>query len=440
MWRRGAASFISTKRRPSNGRLRTIVTPHVPTFTFGPFSLSTDDARLTRDGVEVPLRARAFHTLRVLLQHAGEFVHSDVLKAEAWDGTHVSRHTIEVTVAEVRRHLGDHSRWLVHRSKIGYALEVPRSDSARRGWHFWSQRSRTGYERAIECFTRAIGESPSDFRAFEGLSASYLALAIFGLRPPLQMYPRFLEAHEHAAALSGLRPELRCNRAFGLCVFEHRPVESETEFLRTLDENPSIASTYVRLAMLYGSQGCFDEALEILDRGKQHDPLLPTLAASDVLVRCWQRDFDSAIALGRQGVALHPYLLAMRVNYAQALQFAGRLDEALVQYQIASTMSPDAPGVRALEGACHALLGHPHHARATLEDLEALRGSHYIDAHYMAILHNALGHHREALQELERASVENSASLYMLEVSPRFDALRNERAFRRLVRRTQAAS
>jgi DNA-binding winged helix-turn-helix (wHTH) protein len=412
----------------------------VPTFTFGPFSLSTDAARLTRDGREVPLRPRAFHILRVLLQHAGEFVHADVIKAEAWEGAHVSRHTVEVTIAEVRRHLGDHSHWLVHRSKIGYALEVPRSDAARRGWHFWSQRTRTGYERAIECFTLALGESPSDSRAFEGLSASYLALAIFGLRAPLQMYPRFLEAHEHAAALSGLRPELRCNRAFGLCVFEHRPLESETEFLRTLDENPAMASTYVRLAMLYGSQGSFAEALEILDRGKQRDPLLPTLAASDVLVRCWQRDFDSAIALGRQGIALHPYLLAMRVNFAQALQFAGRPDEALVHYQIASTMSPDAPGVRALEGACHAVLGRPHAARATLAELEVLRRSQYIDAHYMVVLHNALGQRRKALEELERASIENSASLYMLDVSPRFDALRDDSAFLRLVRRTRAAS
>jgi DNA-binding winged helix-turn-helix (wHTH) protein/Tfp pilus assembly protein PilF len=412
----------------------------VPTFTFGPFSLSTDDARFTRDGREVPLRPLAFHTLRVLLQHEGAFVDSDVLKAEAWEGRHVSRHTVEVTVAEVRRRLGEFSRWLVHRSKIGYALEVPRSDDARRGWHFWSQRTPTGYERAIECFTRAIGESPCDSRAFEGLSASYLALAIFGLRPPLQMYPRFLEAHEQAAALSGLRPELRCNRAFGLCVFEHRPLESEAEFLRTLDENPSMASTYVRLAMLYGSQGCFDEALEILDRGRQQDPLLPTLAASEVLVCCWQRDFDAAVARGRQGIALHPYLLAMRVNYAQALQFAGRRDEALVQYQTATAMSPDTPGVRALEGACQAALGRPHQARATLEDLEALRRTQYIDAHYMVVLHEALGQPRQAFAELERACAENSASLYMLDVSPRFDALRGDRAFRRLVGRSRAVS
>jgi DNA-binding winged helix-turn-helix (wHTH) protein/tetratricopeptide (TPR) repeat protein len=404
-------------------------------FTFGPFSLSTDASRMTRDGVEVRLRPRAFHTLRVLLQHLGAFVDYDAMIAEAWEGTHVSRHTVDVTVSEVRRHLGEYGRWIVHRPKFGYALDVPRSDElVRQGWHYWSQRTRTGCERAIDCFKRAIGESPSDFRAFEGLSASYLTLAIFGMRRPLEMYPRFLEAHDQAAALSGLRPELRCNRAFGLHVFEHRPAESEAEFLRTLDEKPTLASTYVRLGLLYGSLGRFDEALEILGRGKQLDPLLPTLAASEVLVRCWQRDFDAAVALGRQGIELHPYLQVIRVNYGQALQFAGRPDEAIAQYQIASIISPDVPWLRALEGACQAMLGRRRDARAMLEGLEVLRRSEYVDAYHMGVFRAALGQPREAFAELERAYAENSAWLYTLDVDPWLDALRAESGFRRLYR------
>ena len=409
-------------------------------FTFGPFRLDTDAPQLTRDGVELRLRRRAFHTLRVLLQHVGEFVDYDTLLAEAWDGTHVSHHTIDVTIAEVRSRLGEYAGWLVHRSRIGYALDVPRSEElVRQGWHFWTQRTRTGCERAIDCFTRAIAESPTDFRAFEGLSASYLTLAIFGMRYPTEMYPRFLDAHERAVALNRLRPELRCNRAFGLCVFEHHPDESEAEFLRTLEEKPSLGSAYVRLALLYGSLGRFDDALESIGRGKQQDPLLPTLAACEVLVRCWQRDFETAVELGRQGIELHPYLQVLRVNYAQALLSAGRPDEALAQYQIASIMSPDVLWLRALEGACQATLGRRRDARAMLQGLEALRRTEYLDAYHMAILHGALGHTHEALAELDRASAENSAWLYTLDVDPMLDALRGQPRFRRLCGRRRVS-
>jgi DNA-binding winged helix-turn-helix (wHTH) protein/tetratricopeptide (TPR) repeat protein len=405
-------------------------------FTFGPFSLSTTACRLTRDGAQIRLRPQAFHALRVLLQHLDAFVDYETMIAEAWEGTHVSRHTIDVTVAEVRRQLGEYGRWIVHRHKFGYALEVPSSDGlVRQGWHFWSQRTRTGCERAIDCFKRAIGESPSDFRAFEGLSASYLTLAIFGIQCPLEAYPRFLEAHNQAVTLSGLRPELRCNRAFGLGVFERSPVEAEAEFLRTLEERPSIAPAYARLGMLYGSLSRFDEALDVIHRGKELDPLLPTLAASEVLIRCWMRDFDTAVELGSHSIELHPYLQVIRVNYAQALQFAGRHDEALAQYQIASIMSPDVPWLRALEGTCQALLGRRRDARSMLEGLEALRRSQYIDAYYMGVFRAALGQPGEAVAELERARAENSAWLYTLDVDPQFDGLRRDASFRRLRRR-----
>lgn len=404
-------------------------------FVFGPFSLDTAASRLTRDGLPLRLRPLAFHTLRVLLQHRGEVVGYEAMIADAWQGTHVSRHTVDVTVGEVRKLLGEYGRWIVHRPKFGYALEVPRSDElVRQGWHFWNQRTRAGCAHAVECFKRAISESPSDFRAFEGLSASYLALAIFGTRPPLEVYPRFLEAHEQAAILSGLRPELRCNRAFGLCVFERRFADAEVEFVKTLDEKPQLAATYVRLGMLYGALGRFDEALEVLTRGRQVDPLLPTLAAAEVLVRCWQRDFDAAVSVGRAGVELHPYLHVVRVNYAGALEFAGRVEEALAQYQVASVISPDLPWLRALEGACQARLGRMGDARAILEGLEGLRRSEYVDAYHMAIFRAALGRMKEAIAELERAIDENSAWLYALGVDPRLDVLRGDMRFRRLLR------
>jgi hypothetical protein len=58
----------------------------------------------------------------------------------------------------------------------------------------------------------------------------------------------------------------------------------------------------------------------------------------------------------------------------------------------------------------------------------------------MAVFRGALGQPREALAELERAHAENSASLYMLDIDPKLDALRAEPGFRRLRRRRRRAS
>jgi DNA-binding winged helix-turn-helix (wHTH) protein/Flp pilus assembly protein TadD len=404
-------------------------------FTFGPFAMHAAGARLLRDGAEVRLRPRAFRALEVLLLHRGEYIGYEQMMAEAWTGTFVSRHTIDVTVREAKRSLGEYARWVVHRPKLGYCLEVPTSDElVRKGWHFLSRRTHEGAERAIECFQQAGEECPADFRAFDGLSTCLLMLATFGMRPPGEVYGGFLAAHERAVALGGLRPELRCNRAHGLHLFEHKLDEAHSEFLRAMQEKPTCATAHVRTALLYGTLGRLDDALDIIERGYRADPLLPTLPATDVLVRVWRRDFAGAIAVGPTAVELHPYLQVARVNYAQALEFSGRLDDALAQYERASIMFPDLPWLRALEGTCLAKMGRTREACAILAELEQRRRTDYVDAYFMAVLHGVLGHPADAFRELRRALDENAAPLYALDVDPKMDAFRGDPRFARLRR------
>src|SRR6266496_1080336 len=105
-------------------------------YTFGPFVLSTDALRLYRDGTEIPIRPQVFHALRVLLTHPGAVVAYEAMLVEAWGGTHVSRHTVEVTLGEIRRLLGEYGSWIVHVGRCNYVLRVPESDRlVRHGWH-----------------------------------------------------------------------------------------------------------------------------------------------------------------------------------------------------------------------------------------------------------------------------------------------------------------
>jgi DNA-binding winged helix-turn-helix (wHTH) protein len=404
-------------------------------FTFGPFTFDAASARLSRDNAEVRLRPQALHVLRVLLQHRGRSIGYDQMIAEAWHGTFVSRHTVDVTASEVKRAMGEYGRWIVHRPKVGYCLEVPSSEElVQKGWHFASRRTKEGAERAIACFQQASVQCPGDFRAFEGLSTCYLMQATFGMRPPREAYASFLQAHERAVEEGGLTPELRCNRAHGLHMFEHRPHEAETEFLRTLEDRPAFATVHVRMALMYATLGNLDRALEVVKQGYQADPLLPTLPSAEVNVLVWRREFDQAVVIGSNAIDLHPYLQISRANYAQALEFSGRLTEALAQYQLGSIMSGDLPWMRALEGTCLAKLDRPAEARVILEELEHRRETDYADALYMAVLRDVLGERREALGELERALDEGSAFLYSIDVDPKMDAFRDDTRFARVQR------
>jgi DNA-binding winged helix-turn-helix (wHTH) protein len=396
--------------------------------TFGPFQFDLSELRLLRDGAEIKLRPQARRVLRALLLHRGRTISHEQMMAEAWEGIYVSRHTVDVTVAEVRKSLGEFGRWIAHRTREGYSLDVPSSEELiRRGWHFWSRRTREGAERAIGCFQQAAEECPGDFRAYEGLSTCYLMLATFGMRAPLEVYPQFLEAHEEAVALGGMTGELRCNRAHGLHLFERNIAEADLEFERAEAEKPGFGATYVRQVMLCATTDRLDKAIEIVRHGYRAEPLLPTLASVEVDLHVWRREFELATVLGAKAVELHPYLQVARAAYAQALQFSGRLDEALAQYRLTSVVCPDLPWLRALEGTCLAVMGLKGRATPILEGLEQLRRTEYVDAYYMAVFRSALGQRHQAFVELERACAENAAPLFAMNVDPKLDALRGDR-------------
>jgi tetratricopeptide (TPR) repeat protein len=400
---------------------------------FGPFCLDTEAPRLLRDGVELELRPQALHALRALLQGSGRCVNYEEMIGEAWHGISVSRHTVAVTVGDVKKALKECGGWISYHPKFGYRLDVPQSDDLiRNGWHHWQRHTREGFDKALRCFKEASRASSTDFRAFEGISRCYLMLGTFAMRRPREMYAAFLEAHKKAVELNGLTSELRGDRAQGLHVFELKFAEAEAELLLARQENPKTAGVYIRLAVLYATTKRFDEALDALSHAYAVDGLWPILPVAEILIRCCRGEFDYAVACGKKAIDLHPYLALGRSHYAQALEFSGRFEEALTEYRLAAIMSPDMPRLRAEEARCLARYGREAEAAAILKELEELRHTEYVDGYLMAFLYDALRRPDEAFEELDRAAADNSPQFFMIDVDPRMDGLRADPRFARL--------
>lgn len=404
--------------------------------TFGPFRLDTTTTTLLRDGLELELRPQAFHALKTLIHNRGRYVGYAQMINQAWDGNLVSKHTVAVTIGEVKKSLAEFGLWITYRPKLGYRLEVPHSDDlVKQGWHFWSRRTCEGFDKALECFQQASVENPSDFRPFEGISLCYLLLGTYGMRLPREMHGSFLQAHRRAVELAGLTPERRADRAHSLHLFEHNLEEAETELLQAQAENPESPEIYVRLTLLYLTQGRLDDALNILLQARPTHALWPTVPATEVQVRFFRREYDCAVACGKRALELHPYLYLGRLFYGEALEHSGKRLEALDQYRLAIIMSPDLPWLRAIEGACLAKHGRRKEAATVLAELAQTRKTQYVDAYFMAVFHSALGDPDQAFQELDRAYHEKSAALFALAIDPRLDDLRQDPRFASLLAR-----
>lgn len=401
----------------------------------GPFLVDLTTGRILRDGIELGLRPQAFRVFKTLIQNRGQYVDHEHMIVEAWDGTVVSRHTVDVTVAELKKTLQEFGWWITHRPKLGYRLDIPKSDDLiRKGWHFWNQRTREGFENSLESFQAAALQDGSDFRAYEGLAASYLTLGSYCMRPPGELHPLFMDAHSRAVALAGMTPELRSHYGHALHMFERKFPEAESELLEAKRQKPSLTRVYQLLAMLYVCTARFDDALQALAEGFKIDPLWPVLPAVEISVRFFARDFDGAVECGRKSVELHPYVHVGRAFYAQALEYSGRPEDALRQYKMGYMMSPGLTWLHALEAACLSKIGRKSHALKIVSEIEPMRTMEYVDAYYLAVMYEALGERDRALGELERAREENSINLCLLEVDPRMDTLRHDSRFQRLRR------
>jgi len=397
---------------------------------FGPFCLDLEQHRVFRRGIDLKLRPQTVRVLRALLQKAGQPAGYEELLKEAWDSTFVSRHTVATTVSELRKALEEFGGWIVYRPRIGYSLNVPRSDDQIRiGWHLSERRTREGLEKALACFERAPQQDSADHRGYEGISRMYMMLGMYGARPPREMHQAFLEAQSDVIALAGLTPELRADRAHVLHIFERKWEEAEAELLIAERERPS-ATIYVRLVLLYSARRRFDQALQALQRAYAIDRFWPTLPANEVFLWLTHRDFDLAIARGKEGLDLQPYLHLGRSHYAQALEFSGRIEEALAEYRLAQTLAPDLPWLAALEAGCLARSGRQNEAVEILAKLNECRSrGQYVDAYYLVPLLDALDWREEALYELDRAISDNSTALYMIDVDPKMDSLRSDPRF-----------
>jgi tetratricopeptide (TPR) repeat protein len=196
-----------------------------------------------------------------------------------------------------------------------------------------------------------------------------------------------------------------------------------------------MAVAHVRKTLLLVTMGDLDAALASAKRARSADPLQPLTTAAEVNVHLWRREFDDATRLGTQAVQLHPYFMLSRAYYGVALEFTGRLDDALEQYHIGSVITQGLPWMRALEGVCLVKLGRRSDARAILNELLARRHTEYIDSYAIARLRHALGEVDAAFGELERAIDERVGQLYAIRFDPLLDAFRSDRRFMRLLKR-----
>jgi len=98
-----------------------------PDIRFGPYAMDIENAILTKNGDEIPLRHKSFSVLTVLVQNAGQVVSKDQILDQVWEDRFVQEAAIKVCISELRKTLDDKSNNIKHIQTLhgrGYRFQV----------------------------------------------------------------------------------------------------------------------------------------------------------------------------------------------------------------------------------------------------------------------------------------------------------------------------
>ncbi len=185
------------------------------------------------------------------------------------------------------------------------------------------------------------------------------------------------------------------------------------------------------------SIGQFDRGLAEGKRAIELDPL-SLICNADL---CWvyfnARRYDEAEAQARKTLEMDPQFYVAHYYLGEALQFKGKLTEAIAEYQKSIELNHD-PFSLAMLGQAYARKGQVEEARKVLARLTEEAKSRYVSPYALAVVLTALGDKAHAIDELERGYDEAGFYISLIKVDPLFDDLRGDPRFEALVQKVIA--
>ncbi len=307
-------------------------------------------------------------------------------------------------------------------------------DAYLRGRYFWNRRTFEGLSKGIDLFRRAIELDPGFALAYAGLADCRVLLPLHGAVLPRDVFPQAIAAAERALEPDDSLAEAQTSLAYARFMYERRWEEAERGFRRALELSPGYATAHQWYSFLLAALCRHGEAIAQARQARALDPLSLVINADLGMVLCFARD-PAAEAQLRQTLELDPAFAYARWELGVALQQQGRLDEAITELRLASSMAPDNPVTQAVLGQALARAGQTGEARKILAILEERATREPVEASLFGFLWAGLGERDRAIDCLEEACDQGSRFVAFLATWSIYDPLRDHPRWPGLLRR-----
>jgi TolB-like protein/Flp pilus assembly protein TadD/predicted Ser/Thr protein kinase len=273
----------------------------------------------------------------------GERVRITAQLIKAADGFHLWSETYDRELTDIFAVQAEIARAVVSSLEIalvGTPASAPRParnveayNAALQGRHFRNLRGRENLEKAVTYFEQALKLDPDYAAAWAGLSAARTAQADAGYIRVDEGYRQARTAVERALTLDPTLAEAHSAMSWIKSTYDWDWASADTSMQRALALDPEGTQTLRRAAILAGSLGRFEEALELARRATSVDPLSPNswLTLSNTAAR--NGKLEEALAAATKGLELRPGSPSFHARRGMVYLAQKKLQEALTEFQ-----------------------------------------------------------------------------------------------------------
>jgi tetratricopeptide (TPR) repeat protein len=308
------------------------------------------------------------------------------------------------------------------------------------GRHWFVLHTAEGIWQAVGFFQRALRRDPGYALAHADLAQAYIELALAsggGVLPPDEAYALAGESVSRALAADDGLGEAHCMHAFLKYVHEFDWPGAEREFKRALELSPGSSDCYDLYGRMLASLGRFDEAIPLVKRAQELDPLSHRTDLASALLRAGR--YEEALPPAQHAVEMDPGYGRARATLGWVYLKMGRTEEGLAELRQGAELTLGDAMFLGQLGEAYGLAGKADEAREVLRQLEERAKTEYVTPYYLAYVLTGLGEHDLAIDRLEQALEEGSGGLYGLGGSFLFAPLRGHPRFTALLDRLHLA-
>jgi serine/threonine protein kinase/tetratricopeptide (TPR) repeat protein len=308
------------------------------------------------------------------------------------------------------------------------------------GRHCYTRYTEESIRKGIAYFGEAVAADPGYAMAHVGAALAYAELAAGqggGMVRPDYAYHQGIEAVSTALRLD---PDLgEAHAVLGLLrmVHDFDWAGAEAEFKLALELSPGAADVYDHYGWLCGAVERYDEALALVQRAQELDPLTHRADVAATLLRAGRN--EEALQAALRAIEFDPEYGRARSTLGWAYLKLGMTDQGVAELEYAVRLAPGHSLYLGQLGEAYGLVGKTEQAREVLRQLEETARERYVSPYHLAYVYTGLGEHEAAVACLERAYEERAGGVYGIKGSFLFTPLRGEPGFRRLLEKMNLA-